>query len=136
MGRAVNPPSLMPSRGYAQGFLADERTLYVAGQLGTDETATYPGGDDVAAQFDRALWNLLEVVRAGGGQPGDVVKMTFFVTDLDEWYGAMDRLGPAYRNHFGKHFPAITLLEQRRLTIPGGKVEVEGIAVLGSSEWS
>ncbi|MDP1819129.1 MAG: RidA family protein [Acidimicrobiales bacterium] len=133
MGRAVNPATLMRSPGYSQGYLVGGTTLYVSGQLGTDEHGQYPGGDDVAAQFDQALSNLVAVVREAGGVPDDVVKMTFFVTDLDEWYGAMDRLGPIYRTHFGKHFPAITLLQQARMTIPGGKVEVEGIAVFGSA---
>jgi enamine deaminase RidA (YjgF/YER057c/UK114 family) len=108
----------------------------VAGQLGTDTDCTYPGGDDVVAQFDRALWNFLEVVRRGGGEPSHVVKMTFFVTDLDEWFGLAEELGPVYRRHFDRHYPAITLLQQPRLTIPGGKVEIEGVALVPPPEGS
>lgn len=129
-GLAVNPETLMRAPGYSHGFLAPGGWLFVAGQLGTDADAAYPGGDDVAEQFDRALWNFLEVVRNAGGEAVHVMKMTFFVADLDEWFAARDRLGPAYRKHFGRHYPAITLLEQPRLTIPGGKVEIEGIALV------
>lgn len=133
-GVAVNPGTLMRPPGYSHGFLAPGGWLFVAGQLGTDVDATYPGGDDVAEQFDRALWNFLEVVRQAGGEPGHVMKMTFFVTDLDEWFAAGERLGPVYRNHFDRHYPAITLLEQPRLTIPGGKVEIEGIALVPTDQ--
>lgn len=126
----INPDTLMKARGYSHGCLGPGGWLFVAGQLGTDVDYTYPGGDDVAKQFDRALWNFLEVVRDAGGEPGDVMKMTFYVTDLDEWFGRSEDLGPVYRRHFAHHHPAITLLAQPRLTIPGGKVEIEGIALI------
>ena len=131
---AINPETLMRVRGYSHGFLAPGGWLFIAGQLGTDVDFTYPGGDDLGQQFDRALWNLLEVVRRAGGEPINVMKMTFFVTDLDEWFARQDDLGPVYRRHFGRHYPAITLLAQPRLTIPGGKVEIEGIALVPGRE--
>ena len=127
----VNPPELGAPRGYTNGVLvpAWSRLLFVAGQIGWDGDQQLVGGG-FAAQFGQALDNLLAVVRAAGGAPEHVARMTIYVADRDEYLAASREVGAAYRVRFGKHFPAMSLVEVSRLLESGARVEVEATAAL------
>ena len=131
--RTVNPGSLMPPRGYNNGALfsiGDGSTLlFVAGQIGTDATGALVGRDFVT-QFDRAIANVVAVVREAGGSPESVGKLTIFVTDRTEYAADRRAIGDVYRRHMGRHFPAMSLVEVQALLEPGARVEIEAIAVL------
>jgi NAD(P)-dependent dehydrogenase (short-subunit alcohol dehydrogenase family) len=120
----VNPESLGAPRGYSHGVLAARggRALFVAGQ-------TAPGGD-FAAQFERALRNVIEVVRKAGGKPEDVARLTIYVTDREQYAAARPEIGEAYRKVMGKHYPAMAMIEVKGLFDPGSLVELEATAVL------
>ncbi|MEW6281771.1 MAG: RidA family protein [Candidatus Eremiobacterota bacterium] len=134
-GRAMltvlNPETLGAPRGYSNGILAPAggRILFVAGQIGWDREGRIVS-EDFAAQFDRALANVLEVVRAAGGQPENVGRMTLYVADRHEYNAALRQVGEAYRRHMGRHYPAMALLEVKALLEPGAKVEIEATAVI------
>lgn len=127
----VNPEELGPPQGYANGVRvrAGADLLFVAGQIGWG-----PGqrlvGDSLAAQFEQALRNVLAVVRAAGGAPTDVVRMTVYVTDKPTYVAARREIGAAWRALLGRHFPAMTLVEVKDLLEPGAKVEIEATAAL------
>ena len=108
---------------------ADGRVLFVAGQDAAEvggEVAT----DDFVEQFDLVLGKVLTIVRAAGGGPEDVGRMTIFVTELDEYRSGRREIGERYRAHMGKHFPAMALVEVRGLLDPGAKVDIEATAVI------
>jgi enamine deaminase RidA (YjgF/YER057c/UK114 family) len=131
----LNPEALGPTRGWTNGMLAAPggRLLLVAGQ-----DAAEPGGqvttDDFVEQFRRALDKVLEVVRAAGGGPQDVGRMTVFVTDLDAYRASRKALGVVWREAMGRHYPAMALVEVRRLVDPRARVEMEATAVLASGD--
>ena len=128
----VNPPSLGKPVGYAHGTLAG-KLLFIAGQVGArpvKDGALELAAPDLAGQFDAALGNVLEVVRAAGGQPGDLAEMTIFVTDLEAYRRARPAIGEAWRRRLGKHYPAITLVEVAGLYEPGSLVEIRATASL------
>lgn len=128
----MNPENLHGPRGYSHGMKvpAGSAFLFIAGQVAWDVQGKLVGGDNFTAQFDRALENLLEVVRASGGKPEGVVSLTIFVTNKDEYLAQTRAVGECYRNRMGKHFPAMTLVEVKSLLEEGAKVEIQGIAVL------
>ncbi len=130
----VNPESLGAPKGWNNGILApkDGRLLFVAGQAGWERgtSAEAPG---FVEQFARSLDKILTVVRAAGGQPADVARLTIFVTDLALYRAGLKPLGEAYRGRFGKHYPAMTLVEVKGLVDPGALVEIEATAVVGGS---
>jgi enamine deaminase RidA (YjgF/YER057c/UK114 family) len=130
----VNPGSLEEPRGWNHGLLAPPggRLLFVAGQAGweTDAPGEPPG---FVEQFARALDKTLAVVRAAGGAPGDVARLTVFVTDLEAWRASRRPLGEAWRARFGKHYPAMAMVEVRALVDRGALVEMEATAVLGGN---
>lgn len=125
----VNPEGFLPPKGYSNGALVSGPTLFVAGQVGWNARCEFET-DDLAEQFAQALDNVIAVVRAAGGSPTDLAKMTVYVTDLDAYRGSLKAIGQAWRARLGKHFPAMALLGVAGLVEPRAKVEIEAVAVL------
>lgn len=127
----INPDVLGVPRGWTNGMLAPSggRVLFVAGQ-----DAAEPEGevttDDFTTQFGVALEKTLAIVEEAGGRIEDIGRMTIYVTDLDTYRAERARLGDVYRASMGKHFPAMALVEVKRLVDPRALVEIEATAVL------
>jgi enamine deaminase RidA (YjgF/YER057c/UK114 family) len=128
--RFIEPEGWPKPKGYASGALVSGmRTLFVAGQVGWNERQQFESGD-FAAQFGQALDNVLAVVRAAGGAPESVVKMTIYVTDLPAYRAAQREIGAAWRARFGKHFPAMALVGVAGLVEEGALLEIETVCAL------
>ena len=127
----INPESLGVPSGYANGLLADAggRLLFIAGQIAWDEKQKIVSKDFVD-QFDKALENVVTVVKAAGGEPAHIARLLIYVTDKMEYRERTREVGERYRKHMGKHFPAMALVQVRGLVDDAAKVEIEGIAVL------
>jgi len=128
-----NPPALMKPVGYAHGAETHGgRLLFLAGQVAKDGDGRLVGKGDLVAQFRQVCENLRTVVTAAGGQPTDVVKLTIYVLDTDEFKRRGKAIGDVYREYFGKHFPAMTLVGARDLydAADGCVIEIDGIACL------
>jgi enamine deaminase RidA (YjgF/YER057c/UK114 family) len=127
----INPESLGAPKGWNNGVLAprDGQILFIAGQAGW-ESGTPGDPAPFAEQFARALDKILVVVRAAGGGPESVARMTVYVTDLAAYRGNLAMLGEQWRSRFGKHYPAMALLEVRGLVDAGAMVEIEATAVI------
>ncbi len=127
----INPEELGAPRGWNNGMLAQAggRTLFIAGQTARDASGQVPAGDFVS-QFDRALGNVLAVLREAGGEPGDIGRFTIYVTDMAQYRASLKPLGEVYRGRMGTHFPAMALVEVKSLVDPEAVVEIEATAVL------
>lgn len=123
----LNPETLAPPKGWNHGMLAPAggRLLFVAGQTGVE------GSDGTLSdEWRQALANVMEVVRAAGGEAEDVGQLTIFVTDREEYLSRLEPIGEAYRSVMGRHFPAIALVEVSGLVDEGARVEVQAAAVI------
>ena len=131
----INPESLGRPRGYANGVLAPEGgvLLFIAGQIAWDERQQIVSKDFVA-QFERALSNVLAVVREAGGAPEQIARLVIYVTDKREYCASQKEIGACWRKLLGRHFPAMALVEVKALLEDDAKVEIEGIAVLVDRE--
>lgn len=127
--RLLNPPDLAKPPGFSHGAVGSGQTLYVSGQVGNDATGRLVS-DDLVEQFDRALGNVITVVRAAGGEVEDIVKINLLVTDPREYTVRGRAIGAAYRKHMGRHFPAMTLAGVSGLFDERAKVEIEAVAML------
>ena len=129
--RVINPESLGAPHGYANGVLAEPggRLLFIAGQVAWDRQQQIVA-DDLVAQFDRALANVITVVTAAGGHAEQIARLIIYVTDKDEYRAHMKEIGERYRGRMGKHFPAMVLVEVKGLLEDRAKIEIEGTAVL------
>jgi NAD(P)-dependent dehydrogenase (short-subunit alcohol dehydrogenase family) len=128
----INPEELGAPRGWSNGLLAAAggRTLFIAGQTARDGSGRVAPVDFVS-QFDRALGNVLTVLRAAGGEPGHIGRFTIYVTDMAQYRASLKPLGEAYRRRMGGHYPAMALVEVKGLVDQAAMVEIEATAVLG-----
>jgi NAD(P)-dependent dehydrogenase (short-subunit alcohol dehydrogenase family)/enamine deaminase RidA (YjgF/YER057c/UK114 family) len=127
----INPEELGAPRGWNNGMLAqaEGRMLFIAGQTARDGSGRVPAADFVS-QFDRALGNVLTVLRQAGGGPEDIGRFTIYVTDMAQYRASLKPLGEVYRRRMGTHFPAMALVEVKSLVDPQAVVEIEATAVL------
>jgi 2-iminobutanoate/2-iminopropanoate deaminase len=100
--------------------------LYVSGIVAVDRDGRLVGGDDVVTQARQVLGNMRAVLQAGGCGFEDVVKVTIFLTDVDD----RPLINPLRQEAFGDARPASTLVEVPRLAVEGAKIEIECVAVV------
>lgn len=132
---AIRVPGWPVPKGFENGVVAEGRVLFVAGQIGgtpRDDGSYVFEKKDLAGQFGQALANVLAVVRAAGGDVSDVVRLTVYVTNVADYRASLREVGRAYREHMGKHFPAMALVGVTELVEREAVVEIEATAVLPS----
>lgn len=129
MPRIVQPQGWKRPRGYSNGMAGRGELLAVAGQIGWNADEQFES-DVFADQFHQALSNVMAVVTAAGGSASDIISLTIYVTDKSEYVGEIQRVGAAYRELLGKHFPAMALVEVAGLLEPRAKVEIQALATL------
>lgn len=122
-------PTWPKPKGYANGRIGRGRPLQVAGQIGWDETGTFVAGG-LVPQFGKALANVVEIVRAAGGEATDIASMTVYVTDIDAYRSAGAALGPVWREHMGRHYPAMALVAVSALVEREAVVEIQAVAYI------
>ncbi|NUP45231.1 MAG: RidA family protein [Streptomyces sp.] len=126
----VNPPDLSPATGFSHAVVATgTRVVFLAGQtaLDTDGKVT---GDTLPAQFERALTNLLTALRAAGGTPADLARVTVYATDVAAYRAHAPELGRLWRELAGRDYPAMAVVQVVRLWDEEAMVELDGFAVL------
>ena len=132
--RIINPEELGAPKGFSHGVLAPEggRVLFVAGQnaSGGENGVEAKIRSDFVRQFAMALGRVLGVVREAGGGPEDIGRMTIYVTEMTAYDSGRARLGAAYQELMGRHFPALSLVEVTKLVDEGAIVEIEATAVI------
>ena len=131
MSERIEPTGWAPPSGYANGILASGRILAIAGQVGWDARQQLVS-NEFLAQAEQAMRNISEVLRTAGGAPENLVRMTWYVLDAAEYRANAKALGAAYRELFGSHYPAMTLIVVAGLLEAGARVEIEATAVLSA----
>ncbi|MEW5849149.1 MAG: RidA family protein [Myxococcota bacterium] len=125
----VQPEGWKPPRGYANGVVGEGRILFVGGQIGWDGQETFHT-DVLHEQWAQALDNVLAVVRAAGGGPEHIARMTVYVVDKREYAAQRKEIGAAWKARMGRHYPAMALVEVKSLLEDRARVEIEATAVL------
>jgi enamine deaminase RidA (YjgF/YER057c/UK114 family) len=128
----LHPAGWAPAKGYANGVAAEGRIVFVAGQVGWNPGTGEFETDDFVAQAAQALRNVARVLAEAGAEPRHVARMTWYVTDRREYLDSARALGTAYREVFGRHFPAMTAVVVAGLVEARAKVEIEATAVVFS----
>ncbi len=131
--KRIQPEHFPPARGYSNGVVCTGRTLYVAGQIGWDTNCNFPSSE-TAGQFAVALQNVVDVVRAAGGGPEHIVKMTVYATDVQAYRESLVELGAQWRAIMGRQYPAMALVGVTELVEPRALVEIEAVASLPPEE--
>jgi enamine deaminase RidA (YjgF/YER057c/UK114 family) len=125
----LQPPGWVRPKGYANGVVAQGRTVYLSGMIGWDGDRQFHCAD-FAGQVRQALHNTVDVLREAGALPTHIVRMTWYVIDKQEYIAASREIGEAYREIIGRHFPAMTVVQVAGLIEDAARVEIEVTAVL------
>jgi enamine deaminase RidA (YjgF/YER057c/UK114 family) len=125
----LQPPGWKKPRGYSNGILAEGKQIFVGGQIGWDETGSFPHSDFVG-QAGLALSNTLAVLKEANARPEHIVRMTWYITDKREYIESVKELGNVYREIIGKHYPAMAMVQVVALMAEQAKVEIESTAVI------
>ena len=124
----LNPAGWPQPKGFSNGILARGETVFVGGMIGADSQGRVAEG--FVAQMKLALENIAAVLVEAGAAPQHIVRLTWYVRDINEYLADLPALGAAYRDVMGRHFPAMAVVEVTRLVEPLARLEIEATAVL------
>lgn len=127
--RIIQPEGWAAAKGYANGVLTAEGTLYVGGQIGWEADQVFRTHDFIG-QMEQALRNIMAVVEAAGGAAEHLVRLTWYVTDKAEYLRRQSEVGQAYRRVLGRNFPAMTMVVVAGLIEDEALLEIEATAVI------
>lgn len=127
----IHPEGWAPAKGYANGKLTSDGTLYIGGQIGWTKEKVFESHDFIG-QMEQALRNIVDVVEAAGGQATDIARLTWFVIDKAEYAARQREIGDVYRKVLGRHFPAMSLLVVAGLLEDEALLEIEATAFIGT----
>jgi enamine deaminase RidA (YjgF/YER057c/UK114 family) len=126
--RILQPSGWPAPKGYANGMAADGRIVVTGGVIGWDSEERL--ATSFIAQVRQALCNIAAILFEGGAQPEHLVRLTWYVVDMDEYLSNLKQLGQVYREIFGSHYPAMALVQVVRLVEKAARVEIEATAVV------
>ena len=129
--KLINPEELARPSGFSHAVAATGRMVFLAGQIGMDRNGNVVDGG-VVAQFEQALGNLLTALAAAGGQPEDLVSLTIYLIDVEEYQAHGKEIRAVWRRLAGTEYPAMAGVGVTRLWDPAALVEIQGIAVVSS----
>ena len=124
----LQPGGWPAPKGYANGMAADGRIVVTGGVIGWDSEERLAVG--FAAQVRQTLSNIAAILAEGGARPEHLVRLTWYVVDMDEYLANLRELGQIYREIFGTHYPAMALVQVVRLVEAAARVEIEATAVV------
>ncbi len=130
---ASRPSVLQPEgwpapKGYANGMAAEGRIVVTGGVVGWDLNGVFP--DDFLGQVRQTFANIVAILREGGAGPEHLVRLTWYVVDVEEYLADLRGLGRVYREVIGAHYPAMAVVQVVRLVEKAARVEIEATAVV------
>ena len=129
MAEFMQPPGWPAPKGYSNGLIASGRQIFLAGQIGWNESQQLVSSR-FALQVRQTLQNIVTLLAQAGARPEHLVRLTWFVTTLDEYRAELKETGAAYRDVIGRHYPTMSVIGVAGLVEQGAKVEIEATAVI------
>jgi enamine deaminase RidA (YjgF/YER057c/UK114 family) len=124
----LQPPGWPKPRGYSNGMMAEGRVVVTGGVVGWDTEGRFP--QSFADQARQTFANIRAILAEGGAETRHLVRLTWYVTDVEEYLAAGKDLGRAYREVIGDHYPAMAVVQVVRLVEQQAKIEVEATAIV------
>jgi enamine deaminase RidA (YjgF/YER057c/UK114 family) len=124
----LQPSGWPVPKGYANGMAAEGRIVVTGGVIGWDHREQLASG--FVAQVRQVLTNIAAILAEGDARPEHLVRLTWYVVDMDEYLSNLKELGKIYREIFGSHYPAMALVQVVRLVEKAARVEIEATAVV------
>ena len=133
--RPIEPAGWLRGPGFTHAFATEgEELIYFSGVIGNDPATGEIVAGGMVEQFGQAVQNIVTVAQAGGANPNQVMFLRIYVTDRDAYMNELPAIGKAFRDAFGKHYPAMTFLVVSGLFDPRSLVEIDGVAAIKPSQ--
>ena len=126
--KVLQPAGWPAPKGYANGMVAEGRIVVTGGVVGWNEQGIF--APDFAGQAAQVFANIRAILAEAGAGPEHLVRLTWYVVDMDEYSGNLREIGKSYRATFGAHYPAMAVMQIVRLVEPAARIEIEATAVL------
>lgn len=127
--KILQPPTWPRPRGYSNGVMVRGQMVFVAGMIGWDANNTFQT-DDFAGQVRQALENVVAVLSEAGAKPEHITRMTWYITDKQEYLAAGREIGHAFRDVIGSFNASMSAVQVAALIEDRAKVEIEVTAVI------
>jgi enamine deaminase RidA (YjgF/YER057c/UK114 family) len=127
--KTLLPPGWPRPKGYSNGVAARGRLVVTAGVVGWDAEERFVS-ETLAGQFAQVLRNILAILAEDGAGPEHVVRMTCYVTSVEDYRASLPEIGAAWRETMGRNYPAMAVVGVSALVEPEAKVEIEATAVV------
>ena len=128
----INPQSWPRPRGYSNGITASGEMVFVAGMIGWNPAGEFQ--QDFISQLEQTLENTVAVLLEAGAGPADIVRMTWFIKNLDEYRQNLPAVGDVYKRVIGKNFPTMAVIGVNDLVETQALLEIETTAVKRNSD--
>lgn len=125
----LHPANWKKAVGYSNGIVTKGRTVFIGGQVGWTGDQIFEE-KELVGQIRQTLQNVLDILAEAGGGPEHIVRLTWYITDKQEYLANLKGVGEAYRATMGRHFPAMTMVQVADLIEDDAVVEIEATAVL------
>lgn len=125
----LHPKSWKATPGYSNGIAATGRMVFTGGIIGWNDQQEFET-DDFGEQVRTALQSIVAILAEAGARPEHLVRLTWYVTDKQEYLSSLKQIGQAYRDVIGRHYPAMALVQVVALVEDRAKVEIEATAVI------
>ncbi len=127
--KTIQPKGWAPAKGYANGMLTEDGSLYIGGQIGWTADQLFEAHDFIG-QMEQALRNIVAIVEAAGGEITDITRLTWFIINKGEYLAKQREIGEVYRRVLGRHFPTMSMLVVAGLIEDDALLEIEATAVI------
>tara|TARA_B100000700_G_C14849269_1_gene763117 strand:- start:469 stop:864 length:396 start_codon:yes stop_codon:yes gene_type:complete len=127
--KIIHPSGWKQAKGYANGILTDDGTLYIGGQIGWNSDQVFESTNFVG-QMEQALRNILEIVTTAGGTAENIVRLTWYITDKKDYLKNQKEIGKVYRRILGRNFPAMAMVVVSSLIEDKALLEIEATVKL------
>ena len=128
----LQPSGWPRPKGYANGIKARGDLLFVGGMVGWDERGRFPA--DFVGQTRQVFSNIIAVLIEGGASARDIVRMTWYVLDKQEYLARRGEIGAVWREVLGRTFPAMALVQVAGLVEDRARLEIETTALVPDEE--
>lgn len=125
----INPPGWPTPKGYANAIAGRGRIVFVAGQIGWTPDGRFET-DDFIGQLRQALQNIVAILAAAGASPSHIARMTWYVTNKQDYLARLPEVGACWREVLGRVYPAMALVEVSALVEDRAKLEIETTALI------
>ena len=128
--KLILPEGWAPPRGYSHALSVSGKIVALAGQIGSNPKTAQVENDDFVAQVRQALSNIVTLLAEAGATPNKLVRLTWFITEREEYLDSRSEIGAVYRELIGSHYPPMSVIVVSGLLDENAKVEIEATAVI------